>query len=255
MNFNAKYLAPLACLVAAGCGGTHSASITFPYVRVFNAVDLENTITVQFHDLSANLLATSPAIVMGTANPLPDSNFVYTLGTATVLDPTSNPIYEGSSFQFAQNNKYTVVACGGASTYAVVYLTDQENPGTAGNVAIRFIDGAAQANGASPVDVYVLPAGTTTIPGGTKPTVASLHYATIPTPANASGVDGNGYLVFSDGGATSFNVIFTAAGTQTPLFPAQTITVADAAYYTDVLWDNTMVSPTVQSATLLADKR
>lgn len=253
MKLNVKFIAPVLCVLAAGCGGNHSASITFPFVRGFNAVDLQTTVTMQFHDLSANLLATTPALTLGTANALPDSNFVYTLGTATILDKNGNPLYEGSSVQYAQNTKYTVVACGGASTYQTVVLTDQENPGTAGTVGLRFIDGAAQANGASPVDVYVLPAGTTSIPGGAQPTIASLPYAKVPTTANSTKVDGNGYAVISDGGATSFSVIFTAAGTTTPLFPAQTITVADGAYYTDVMWD-TGVTPAI-GATLLADKR
>ncbi|MHB8636478.1 MAG: hypothetical protein ACYC96_08395 [Fimbriimonadaceae bacterium] len=248
-----KLVAPALCLAAIGCGGTKSASITFPYVRVFNAVDGQNPISLQFHDLSSNLLATSALVTLGTANPPSDVNFVYSLGTATILDHTGAPLYESASVQYAQNAKYTAVAAGSTSSYAVVVLTDNEGAGAGGTVALRFIDAAALANAGSPVDVYVLPAGATTIPGGTLPTIASLKFATTPTVANATRVDANGYLIMPDGGATTFSVIFTAAGTQTPLFPAQAITVADGAYYTDVLWD-TGTTPIV-GATLLADKR
>jgi hypothetical protein len=253
MKQKVKYIAPVLCLLAIGCGGNHSASITFPYVRVFNAVDGQSPITVQFHDLSANLLATSASVNLGTANPPPDANFVYSLGTATVLNSVGAPLYEGASVQYAQNTKYTVVGSGGTSSYATVVLTDNEGVGTAGSVALRFIDAAATANGGSPVDVYVLPAGTVALPLGATPVVRSLPYATIPTAGNAAATDGNGYLIMPDGGATTFSVIFTAAGTQTPIFPAQSITVADAAYYTDVMWD-TGTTP-AQGATLLADKR
>jgi hypothetical protein len=253
MKQTVKLIAPALCLLAIGCGGTKSASITFPFVRVFNSVDGTTPFTMQFHDLSANLLATSQSVVLGTANPPPDANFVYSLGTATILNSTGAPLYEGSSVQYAQNTKYTVVAAGGSTTYATVVLTDNEAAATAGTVALRFVDAAALANVGNPVDVYVLPAGTTTIPGGALPAVANLKYAAIPTVANAAAVDGNGYLIMPDGGATTFSVIFTAAGTQTPIFPAQAITVADGAYFTDVMWDTGLAIP--QGATLLADKR
>src|SRR5579872_1061491 len=204
-----KFFAPAACLLAIGCGGTHSASITFPFVRVFNGIEGFPSVAVQFHDLSANLLATSPQVLLGAANALPDSNFVYTLGTATVLDNNGNPLFAGASVQYAQNNKYTVVACGGSATYETVVLTDSEVAGSAGTVYLRFVDAAALANAAGPVDVYVLPAGTASVPGGTAPKIAGLKYATIPAAANGAGVDGNGYLAMADGGATTFSVIFT----------------------------------------------
>src|SRR5579871_6077499 len=216
-----KFFAPAACLLAIGCGGTHSASITFPFVRVFNGIEGFPSVAVQFHDLSANLLATSPQVLLGAANALPDSNFVYTLGTATVLDNNGNPLFAGASVQYAQNNKYTVVACGGSATYETVVLTDSEVAG---------------------------PAGTASVPGGTAPKIAGLKYATIPAAANGAGVDGNGYLAMADGGATTFSVIFTASGSTTPLFPAQAVTVADGAYYTDVMYDTATAG--VQSATL-----
>ena len=160
---------------------------------------------------------------------------------------------EGASVQYAQNMKYTVVASGTASTYATTVLTDPQTPAVAGNVGLRFVDGAAAANAGATVDVYVLAAGVTTIPGGTLPTVSNLKYATIATVANGATIDGNGYVIMPDGGATTFSVIFTAAGTQVPIFPAQAITVADSAFYTDVMWD-TGVAP-AQGATLLADRR
>lgn len=253
MKQTIKFIAPALCLLAIGCGGNHSASITFPFVRVFDSVEGFPSVGVQFHDLSANQLATSPQVLLGTSNALPDSNFVYSLGAATIMDNNGNPLYEGASVQYAQNTKYTVVATGGSATYATVVLTDSEVAGTAGTVYLRFIDGAALANIGKPVDVYVLPTGTTTIPGGAVPAISGLKYATIPTTLNAAAVDGNGYLAMVDGGATTFSVIFTATGSTTPLFPAQAITVADGAYYTDVLWDTG--TTVAQSATLLADKR
>ena len=253
MKQNVKLIAPALCLLAIGCGGNHSASITFPLVRMFDAVDGVPSTAVQFHDLSANLLATTPQEIPGIANPPPDASFVYSLAAATILDNNGNPLYEGASFQYAQNSKYTVIACGGSATLQTIVLTDNEGVGTAGNVAIRFIDAAVFASPTLGVDVYVLPTGTTVIPGGATPAVTGLKYATIPTATNAATTDGNGYLIMPDGGATTFSVIFTVAGTQTPLFPAQAITVADAAYYTDVLWD-TGITP-AQKATLLADKR
>ena len=253
MKQKVKLIVPALCLLAIGCGGNHSASITFPLVRMFNGVDGQPTAAVQFHDLTANLLATSPQENLGVANAPPDTSFVYSLGAATILDHTGAPLYEGASVQYAQNAKYTVVACGGSSSFQTIVLTDNQAAGTAGSVALRFVNAAVLATASLSVDVYVLPTGTTTIPVGATPVVSGLKYGTIPTTANAATIDANGYLIMPDGGATSFSVIITAAGTQTPIFPAQAITVADAAYYTDVMWD-TGISP-AQSATLLADKR
>ena len=90
MKTTAKSLLALAFLALVGCGGTHSASINFPFVRVFNAADGETTIQMQFHDLASNLLSTSQTITLGTVNiPSQDANFVYTQGTVTMLDQNS----------------------------------------------------------------------------------------------------------------------------------------------------------------------
>jgi hypothetical protein len=253
MKLNVKLLAPATLLLAVGCGGTHSASVTFPFVRVFNGVDTQTSIQVQIHDLNANLLSTSPSVALGVANPPPDMNFVYSEGNATVIDENGAPLFAGASVQYAQNMKYTIVACGASTSYETVVLTDNEGAVPAGSFAIRFIDAAILANAGNPVDCYLLPAGTAAPLVSQLPTVAGLHYATIPTAANATGIDSNGYITLPDGGATTFSVVFTAAGSQTPLFPAQAITIADGSYNTDVMWD-TGTTPAL-AADFLADKR
>ena len=253
MKLNVKLLAPIAGLLAVGCGGTHSASITFPYVRVFNAVDGQNYIQVQFHDLNANLLSTSTSVAIGTANPTNDINFVYSEANATILSSTGNPLYAGSSVQYAQNNKYTVIAAGASPNYATIVLNDTQTTTATTSFAMRFIDASVIANGGNAVDVYVLPSGTTSVPGGATPALVNLKYAGVPSIANAAGVDANGYVTLPTNGATTFSVIFTATGTTTPVSPAQAITITPGAYNTDVLWD-TGTTPQV-GTTLLVDAR
>ncbi len=199
------------------------------------------------------LLATSGSIALGAANAPPDVNFVYTEGTATVYGANGAPLYSGASVQFAQNAKYTVVACGSPTNYQTLILTDNEGAVAAGSFAIRFVDAATLANSGNPLDFYLLPAGATAPTSGQAPTVAGVRFATQPTPANAAAIDVNGYLTLPDGGATTFSVVVCAAGTQVPLIPAQTITIADGSYNTDIIWDTGTVP--AQAADFLADKR
>jgi hypothetical protein len=252
MKLSVKCFLALALASLAGCGGTRSAAINFPFVRTFNGADGNSTIQMQFHDLSSNLLSTSQSVTLGTVNiPNQDANFVYTQGTVTMLDVNSSPLYEAASTTFAQNMKYTCFGMGTTNTYSILTLTDSEVNTGGANFGFRAVHAATAVSTA--VDVYVLAAGTTTPTGGDIPVLSNLKYSVAPSTANAATADGNGYVLVPTGGATTFSLIFCATGTQVPIFPAQQVTVVSGDYYTAALWD-TGTSP-AQSDTFLTDNR
>lgn len=243
----------VAAIVLVGCGGNRSASINFPYLRLFNAVDGQTQVQLQVHDLSSNLLSTSSAVLLGAANPLPDMNFVYSQGTETLLDHNGVPLYQAASITFAQNTKYTTVASGSTakSNFALLTLTDDITPIATTAFNFRPVDAAVLLTSA--VDVYVLPAGQTTPGAGDSPAVANLTYSTRPTAANGAGIDADGYLSIKTNGATTFSVVWCLAGSKTPIFPAQSISITGGDSYTAVIWDTGNAQ--AQNATLLTDNR
>lgn len=73
------------------------------------------------------------------------------------LHATTQPLVS-SAGAFLVNGQYTVLVSGNAATLQETILKDQSAPAPAGEIALRFLD---QSLRAGPLDVYLVPSGST----------------------------------------------------------------------------------------------
>lgn len=233
-----RFARTLACcsfgFLLVGCGGLGPGLIgqQLPQVRVFNAIDGQASVTVNFKDQYGNSLGTSVATNNGAASAQ-DAIIANTKATPTVSGG-GVALFTGSASQYRINSDYSLYVGGKPGSYSAIALNDVPGAGsTAGSSDFRCVHVGVNT---APVDVYILPVVQTTVSG--TPLFSSMAYGGVSTSVNAAGaVDGNGYTLqpVTTGGAR-YQVVVTAHKSTTAL-ASTTVTLLDTVFYTVAVYD------------------
>jgi hypothetical protein len=124
----------------------------------------------------------------------------------------------------------------GAATnsYMVTVLEDQQIQAASGHSAFRFLN---QAPKTGPVDIYMVPAGTTL--ANTIPLVTAL-----PVGATA------GYISFS---SQTVTMVITPTGVITPKYTSTALALTGGEVYTVLMWDTQLTSDPPVAVTIASD--
>jgi len=120
------------------------------------------------------------------------------------------------------------------TSYMVTVLEDQQIQAAGGHSAFRFLN---QAPKTGPVDVYMVPAGTTL--ANTIPLVTAL-----PVGATA------GYISFS---SQTVTMVITPTGVITPKFTSTALSLTGGEVFTVLLWDTQLTSDPPVAVTIASD--
>jgi hypothetical protein len=192
----------LASITLAGCQGV-TGSQPFTQVRVIDtSPDAPNL------DIYQNSQATLYNVGFGTV-----SSYIPTLPGSTVhVAVTAGTQQQLAQIRgsFAPGTQYTLLAGNVAANFQLNLLKDQSTPAPAGQVALRFL---SQATRTGPVDLYLLPSG------------SSLTSLT-PIAAGLSFGGNTGYLNASSG---TYSIVAFPAGAA-PGVSTPTFTSSQASY-------------------------
>jgi len=120
------------------------------------------------------------------------------------------------------------------TSYMVTVLEDQQIQAASGHSAFRFLN---QAPKTGPVDIYMVPAGTTL--ANTIPLVTAL-----PVGATA------GYISFS---SQTVTMVITPTGVITPKYTSTALALTGGEVYTVLLWDTQLTSDPPVAVTIASD--
>jgi hypothetical protein len=120
------------------------------------------------------------------------------------------------------------------TSYMVTVLEDQQIQAAGGHSAFRFLN---QAPKTGPVDVYMVPAGTTL--ANTIPLVTAL-----PVGATA------GYISFN---SQTVTMVITPTGVITPKYTSTALALTGGEVYTVLLWDTQLTSNPPVAVTIASD--
>jgi hypothetical protein len=120
------------------------------------------------------------------------------------------------------------------TSYMVTVLEDQQIPAASGHSAFRFLN---QAPKTGPVDIYMVPTGTTL--ANTIPLVTAL-----PVGATA------GYISFN---SQTVTMVITPTGVITPKYTSTALALTGGEVYTVLLWDTQLTSDPPVAVTIASD--
>jgi len=190
--------AVLALGAFTACGGKkHDSTPTPAHVRVVNATKVSNmTLTLTNTTDSTKTYTINAGLAAGSAGSYTDIPVAAYSGVASV---TGGALAASSSFSYnyASDTKYTAIAYERNNTIEVRVIADGI---TAPSSGFAILTAGNPAPDAGPLDVYVVPVGTTSI-DGLNPTIQYVYSQSI-TSVNASVSAGN------------YDIIITAYGKQ-----------------------------------------